>query len=422
MRLGMFPIVLLLLLVMLNTFAQNQSDNLEYLIGRAIAESPKIKMLESKLNSAEQRIPQNSNLPDPEVVLGLVNLPVNSFSFSQEPMTGKMISLSQAFPFPGKLNAAGEVFSVDKELVKLEIEEERNRLRKEVSSLYYDLTFARKAESITDENKTLLESVAEVVNTKYTVSKASQQNVIKNEFQITKLEDKLTDLRAKEKQILAELKELTLLSEDSNFATPATNELPGSSFTTNELIMLAKENRPLLKQTELLETKSDRMADLADYDNYPNFKVTLQYNQRDEIAKTNTDLKDFLSLMVGFSVPLNYGGKTDAKVEEALSMKEMYSRQYLSNLQLLKISVETSLEKLASLKNRSQLNEQGLLIQAEQNYSSSLSGYQVGEVEFLNVVDAVDMVLQVELNIVKIKTDYLKEISDLEFLIGTKLK
>ncbi len=421
MRLGIIPIISLLLLGILNIKAQKQSDNLEYLIGKALEESPKIKMLESKLNSAEQRIPQNSNLPDPEVVLGLVNLPVNSFSFSQEPMTGKMISLSQAFPFPGKLNAAGEVFSVDKELVRFEIEEERNRLRKEVSSLYYDLAFARKVESITDENKMLLESVAEVVNTKYAVSKTSQQNVLKNEFQITKLEEKLTDLRAKEKQILAAIKELTMLSEDSNFSTPADIQLPRSSYTANELIMLAKENRPLLKQIELLEEKSDKMADLADYDNYPNFKVTLQYNQRDEIAKTNTDLKDFLSLMVGFSLPLNYGGKTDAKIEEAQSMKEMYSRQYSSNLQLLKISVETSLEKLASLKKRSELNEQGLLIQAEQNFNSALSGYQVGEVEFLNVVDAVDMMLQIELNIIKIKTDYLKEISDLEFLIGTKL-
>lgn len=96
---------LLLISIILGMAESNfaQTESLQELIGIAIEVSPKIKMLEMKKQAAENRIAQNSNLADPMLTLGLTNLPVNSFSFTQEPMTGKIIGLSQAFPFPGKL-------------------------------------------------------------------------------------------------------------------------------------------------------------------------------------------------------------------------------------------------------------------------------------------------------------------------------
>ncbi len=40
---------------------------------------------------------------------GVSNLPVPSFSFNKEPMTEKMIGLSQELPFPGKLKTMAEL-------------------------------------------------------------------------------------------------------------------------------------------------------------------------------------------------------------------------------------------------------------------------------------------------------------------------
>ena len=92
-------ILIFVLIAIANSFSQTES--LQELINTAIEVSPKIKMLQMKKEAASDRIEQNSNLPDPTLTLGLANLPVNSFSFTQEPMTGKIVGLSQAFPFPG---------------------------------------------------------------------------------------------------------------------------------------------------------------------------------------------------------------------------------------------------------------------------------------------------------------------------------
>ena len=83
--------------------AQQNNSILDSIIQVSINVSPNIKMLKAKRDAAYNRIEQNSNLPDPMLTLGLMNLPVNTFSFTQEPMTGKIIGLSQMFPFPGEI-------------------------------------------------------------------------------------------------------------------------------------------------------------------------------------------------------------------------------------------------------------------------------------------------------------------------------
>ncbi|MEJ2507822.1 MAG: hypothetical protein P8Y81_16290, partial [Ignavibacteriaceae bacterium] len=105
-------ILLITLTILFTNFSFPQSgqmnsasgdETLQDLINTAIDVSPKLSMLRAKRNVAENKIPQNSNLPNPMLMLGLMNLPTNTFSFNQEPMTQKVVGLQQTIPFPGKL-------------------------------------------------------------------------------------------------------------------------------------------------------------------------------------------------------------------------------------------------------------------------------------------------------------------------------
>ena len=173
------------------------SQSLDSLVTRAIQVSPKLKMLQAKTEAAKNRIEQNSNLPDPTLTLGLANLPVNSFSFTQEPMTGKVVGLSQGIPFPGKLGAVADVALKDVDIVKQEFADSKNEIIKEIKQNYYELSYIRKAISIEKENQNLLKDISNVVKTKYEVSAASQQNLLKVELELTNLTDKIEDSAVK---------------------------------------------------------------------------------------------------------------------------------------------------------------------------------------------------------------------------------
>ena len=397
-----------------------QTDSLSSLLDEALKVSPKLKMLEMKKLAASNRVEQNSNLPDPVLGFGFMNLPVNSFSLDQEPMTGIGVGLSQAFPFPGKLSDQAEVNNKDVDITQQEINDARNEVRKNVIKSYDELLFYRKSIALTEQSKELLNNVAEVVRTKYAVSTASQQNLLKVELEITNLNEKIEDLRSKEKSQLSILNSLLLRSADSEIQT---GDFPGISyedFTVNALSDSAIKYRPFLEGIKEAQQKEEIKKSLVEYDYYPNFNVGVLYTFRDKIAATNTPLNDFISFSMGISLPLNYGGKVSSKVEETESMQKFYQEQYNMSLQVLQSSFGTSVAKLNSLRNRIKLIEEGSQIQANENLKATLTSYQVGQVDFLNVIDAQNSLLKIENDLYRLKTDYLNELAELEFLTGTE--
>jgi len=398
-----------------------QVDSLEVLINQALEVSPKIKMLEMKKLAAENRIEQNSNLPDPILTLGIVNLPTNSFSFTQEPMTGAIVGLRQDLPFPGKLSEQADVNSKDADIVEQEILDSKNEIRKNVIRTYNEIIFFRNAIEIAESSKDLLNNIAEVVRTKYSVSTASQQNLLKVELEITNLQEKIEDLKSKEQSQISKLNSYLLRPADSLIVTEKFPDINYEKITVDALIDSAEKFRPFLAGIKEARQKEMLKKSLADYDYYPNFNLSLAYTYRDEIAATNTPLNDFLSFVVGISLPLNYGGKISSRVEESETMQKLYDEQYNMSLQMLQSSFGSAVAKINSLKERIELIEQGSLIQANENLKTTLTSYQVGQVDFLNVIDAQNSLLKIENDLYRLKTDYLNEIVELEFLTGTEL-
>jgi len=400
------------------SFAQVQS--LEELINQALEVSPKIKMLEMKKLAATNRIEQNSNLPDPMLTLGIVNLPINSFSFTHEPMTGAIVGLRQDLPFPGKLSEQADVNSKDVDIVEQEILDSKNEIRKNVIRTYNEIIFFRNAIELAESSKDLLNNIAEVVRTKYSVSTASQQNLLKVELERTNLTEKIEDLKSKEKSQLSILNALLLRPAGSQIITEKFPEISYSQITVDALVDGAEKFRPFLTGIKEAKQKEMLKKSLADYDYYPNFNLSVAYTFRDEITATNTPLNDFLSFVVGISLPLNYGGKVSSKVEETETMQKLYDEQYNMSLQILQSSFGSSIAKINSLKERIKLIEEGSLIQANENLKTTLTSYQVGQVDFLNVIDAQNSLLKIENDLYRLKADYLNEIAELEFLTGTE--
>ena len=411
-----FLFVLLIFSFTLNA----QQSQLDSLINQAIKLSPKLKMLKAKQSAAISKVNENSNLPDPMLTLGLANLPTNSFSFTQEPMTGKIIGLSQAVPFPGKLGAAAVAAEKDADIVSEEFQDAENEIIKDISQNYYELIFVRKAIEVAKENLKLLHEIAKVVSTNYSVSHGSQQNIFKVELEITNLNDKIEELKNKENSITAMLNAQVLRSQDYPIITDSLPTFNYYNLSQPQLDSLAVHNRPFLTGIDMAKQKAVLQKDLAKYDYLPNFNFSVQYSQRDKIAKTNTPLNDFLTFMVGVSLPLNYGGKVTSKVEETEAMQNMYDEQYSFSLQMLNSNFGTSISKLNSLQKRITLIDEAQLPQAQQTFSAALSSYQVGQVDFINVIDAQNKLYQVETKLYRLKTDYLKEIEELKFLTGSK--
>jgi len=412
--------VFLLMLFAFNNYAQ--VDDLDQMIEQVILLSPKIKMLEAKRNAAYSRIDQNSNLPDPVLILGLRNIPTNSFSFDQDPMTQKAIGLSQMFPFPGKLSAIEEATAIDTLIIDQEINDTENGIRQMVTKQYYNLNYFRRAIFYAEESKKLLRDIADVVSVKYSVSTASQQNLVKVQLELTRIDEKIAEIVSKEKSTLSELNAFLLRDAKTDIKTELIGEIKTVNLNAQELNALARSNRPLLKGIRLSEDRAGLKLKVAEREFYPDISLGVNYSFRQNLVNSTMGGTDLFTIALGISLPLNYGGKYTAKEQEAISLQEFHSEQYSSALQFLDGRFGSAIADLESLEERIKLFEEGLLPQAAQNLNSTLAGYQVNEVDFINVIDAQDLLFKIETNLYKLKTDYLKLIADLEFLVGTSLQ
>lgn len=400
-----------------NSFAQHQS--LQELIDLALQVSPELKMYQAKINASENRIQQNTNLPDPMLTLGVMSLPLPSFSFNKDMMTAKVVGLSQEFPFPGTLSAKEDVNSKDVEIIKQEYNDKRNEIIKDLTQSYYELIYIRKETQLTEESRQLMKQLLDVVRSMYSVAEASQQNIFRVDLELTKMSEMLAALKSEEDEQLSAINSLLLRDPSDKIETDSLPEINFTQFNIDELISKAKANRPFLKGIQLAEEKEKLNQSAAEYDFYPMFRLSAQYAFRNEVEGMKPD--NMLSVMLDISLPLNYGGKVSAMVDETKSMQEMYREQYSASIQMLKREFGMRTARLKSLKERIELVEQGSFIQAKENFKSALASYQVGEIDFMNVIEAQDNHYTIEKNLYRLKTDYLKQFTELEFLTGTKI-
>ncbi len=413
--------LILILAISMPLLAQNQDNSLHGLIEQAEKVNPEISMLQARFNAARENIQVGTHLPDPVASLGLMNVPTNTFSMNQEAMTGKVLGLTQAFPFPGSLKAKAAVKSVDTLIIRQQIADKINQIQEQVSGLYYSLQETREDVTLTKESLDLLQQISLVAKRKFEVGTASLQNVIEVEVQKTRLQDKIETLNGDESTLQAKLNGLLLRNDSVYIPTEKIVPITHESLKTDTLLTLAEKNRPVLKEIRFNEIKAGLMQKEARYAFYPSFKLGVQYTQRGFNRVNNANYSDLLGVMVGITIPVNYGGNKTAKVNSARYQQDAFEQQYNYSLQVLQQNFGSIVARMNSLKKREILLETTMLPQAVKSYQSALSDYQVNKIDFVNVMRAEDQILKVKTELAKIRTSYSKNLSKLEFLSGTLL-
>jgi cobalt-zinc-cadmium efflux system outer membrane protein len=162
----------------------------EPLVQEALDKNPKILAARGRHAALKEKIPQSGALEDPMLGFGVVNLP-NNFDFNDEDMTMKEISVSQKFPFPGKRGLSEEVAAKEADGGAAEADEVANQVVKEVKTAFYDLSHVYRAMEVTQRNKSLLEELSKITQTRYSLGLGIQEDIIRIQVEISKMVDDL---------------------------------------------------------------------------------------------------------------------------------------------------------------------------------------------------------------------------------------
>jgi cobalt-zinc-cadmium efflux system outer membrane protein len=394
-------------------------ENLQTLIAGALTQNPELKGSEARWQVFRNKIAQARSFDDPMLMLKIQNgIFTDPFNFRKDPMTQKVIGISQQLPFWGKRELKEEVAAKEAESYKWQVEERKLELRRMVAETYYQIYFTDKSLAIVDKNIKILDDFVTITETKYSVGQGAQQDVFKAQVEHSKLLDMRITLEQQRKSLQASLNTLLYRPAETPVGVIPDFDIKPLIQSPEELRNIAYENRPMLKSLNALIEKGKAGHKLAEKEFYPDFNVAFEYMQRERFEGSSGD--DMYSLGVTFNLPVQRA-RRHAMVAESSSEITMATEE----LNVLKNSINSGIsDLLAQLERRRKLAElykTGIIPQAGQSLESSTIGYRVNKVDFLNLLDSRMTLFNYERELYDSLADYQMKLAQLEALVGKEL-
>jgi outer membrane protein, heavy metal efflux system len=391
--------------------------NLDQLVGEAVENNPEILAANKRLDVFREKVPQASALEDPMLGLGIVNLPT-SFSFRDEDMTMKEISISQKFPFPGKRPLMREMAEKEADAASKEIENKTNRIIKEVKTAFYDLSHIYRATEVTHRNKQILENLTKIAETRYATGEGIQQDVLKAHVEISRMVDELIMLDQKRIAEEARLCSILNRSEDCSLGEPELVIFRRYVVAVEALQEEALDSNPTLKALKTMIEAKEKAHGLAKLDHYPDFTVRFAYGQRDDNDSAELDRRDMVTGMVEMNIPIYYKSKQSRKAAEALADIQTIQAEYRA----MKNEIFYMVASMASMVQRTgrqlELYKTGIIPQASLQVKSAVSAYTVNKIDFMSLLDSQMTLYRYELEYHAALTEYEKNLASLEATVG----
>lgn len=360
-------------------------------------------------------------LPDPRVAVGLANMPLDTFDFDQEPMTQLRIGFNQAFPRGDSL-ALGEARKrLQSEVNPFLREDRRAGVALTVSHLWLDAFLSEQSVALIESDRALFEQLVDIASSRYSAAAgpARQQDLVRAELELVRLEDRLAVLRQRRessRQRLAQWLPDAYVSAPLDPAPPepATPGAPpaglgdASSFFGNHPRILAHRKRI---------QAADAGVALARQSLKPSYSVGAFYGYRDG-APPGLDRADFISLDISFDLPIfperrqhpriraSQHNAAARGIELTLLYREFYARY------------RQAAAELAVLDERRALHSGALLGQINDLTQATLSAYTVDEGDFEEVMRAYIGELNTKIELLQIDVERRKILARLDYLLA----
>jgi cobalt-zinc-cadmium efflux system outer membrane protein len=396
------------------------AEPLAEFVQEALAKNPDLRAAKERWQMFERKVIPARTLNDPQLGFAFSNYPIDSFKADETPMTGNEIQLSQKFPFPGKLDAKGEIADQQALWYKGVWEDAQLQLTQKVKDAWYRLYYQDQAIQVTEKNIDLLDDFIRLTETKYEVGSGLQQDVLKAQVERSKLMDRLLTLRQMRKSIQANLNTL--------MARPAMDPIPPAedfSLLTVDLSLdtlqnLSQEKRPLFKSYQALIDRYESQRKLAKLDYYPDFNVWAGYRIREDVPGDPVDGTDFISAGVSINLPI-WQKKRNEQLAEATTGVNMARQQYDDFRYRINYLLSDTYVQMEKNRDLVDLYKTGIIPQSQQTFEASLAAYQVGDVDLLNVLDSLMTLYRYQIDYFRVVTDYQRNIAQLEAAAGISI-
>jgi outer membrane protein TolC len=285
---------------------------------------------------------------------------------------------------------------------------------KEVKIAFYDLSHAYRAMDVTQRNKSLLEELVKITQTRYALGQSIQEDVIRNQVEISKMVDDLIMLDQQKRALVAKLNYLLNRPRNSPVGHPEEVHFRPANVSIEELQQKALESNPMLRaQKHEIDARSKNI-ELAKRDYFPDFNLKFAYGQRE-------DRLDMVSGMIEINLPIFIKSKQERRVAEGYADVRSAQAQYASAQNEIFYMIADTGSMAQRLERKVELYRTGIIPQARLQIDTAMSAYMVNKADFMTLLDSHMRLYRYELDYHDALTAYEKSLATLEAAVGTTL-
>src|SRR5581483_11446823 len=163
------------------------------LVDEALRSNREILAAQKKYEAAHQRPTQAGSLPDPTLSIGYASNggPWPGAGLGTNPTSNVGFAISQEVPFPGKRKLRGEIAEKEAGAEFESYLSVRLNVTERLKQAYHELHHASASIASVKRSQDLLRSILRISEARYTVGRATQQDVFKAQTQFSILETQL---------------------------------------------------------------------------------------------------------------------------------------------------------------------------------------------------------------------------------------
>jgi outer membrane protein TolC len=393
-----------------------QATTLSDLISYAYRENPSIVEARESWKVVVENYRLTTGYPDPELKFTYFHNPIETRMGPQD----WTASLNQKIPFPGKLSQAGKVVEAEARVAHIKLDRAVKAVVASVRESFYELLYIRKAKKVVEQNLRLLEHLRKAGETAYAQDRAALMDMVKAQSQLGQI---------RYDGILLEELELTEKTRMNGFLNREPDARIGRLvdggfqrvvFSLKGLYRLAEANQEEIRMARALVERADARAELARYENLPDFNLGVFYSgigEPDVPYKPSGSGRDSVGFQVGVSIPLwfekNRGrvARAQAEIRKTQAAKEV-------SINEIRTKVHNLFFRLRNARRLIELYRDDLLPQTVRAMEIAETWYREGESSFSDFVETQAVYYNFQLSLARARADYGKYLARLEQLVG----
>lgn len=161
----------------------------------AINRSPELQRLNANSQALKQQSVADGQLPDPQLAAGTINVPTDTFSFTQDEMSMVQIGFQQQFARGKSLKMKSQQTRALAKTELIKIKEQKLTLVRTVREVWLELFYWTEALRIIKTNESLYKELLQVTQSQYSTGKINQTDVMQVQLELSRLKNQVIQNR-----------------------------------------------------------------------------------------------------------------------------------------------------------------------------------------------------------------------------------